>query len=74
MDTSKISGIKESVEQYNDWTGAAIITLSGNEVQCTVGQAENYVDGYTVLASKLMSDNHEFDITPEEIYEIIEAM
>lgn len=50
----RYKGIKKAVGEFNSWTAPAIITIypATGEIECSVGQSQNYVPGYRKLVSK----------------------
>ena len=70
---SAIMEMEQEINAYNEFDGQAILTIDNDdEVSCTVGQSECCVPGYKVLASKLLKEEQEFWVTPEEILEKID--
>lgn len=59
------------LNQYNEFDGQAMITLDEDGLlECTVGQNECFVDGYTVIVSKNLKEDKELYLTFDELLDI----
>ena len=65
-----ITGLKKSVGEFNNFPGAAVITLdSTGKLECTVGIPHCYVSGYHEVACK--DGLHNVHATMEGVKEYI---